>query len=129
MSAAETAFAPIENKSFSQQQFDAVLDTVRATGKINFPEVKKVLQKTQRDPVPTAMVNDVLTEASNRGLFERTAKPRKDGGTRFSYQLSPALTAAQTEGSINQKQLADIQREFAEKQQEITRLQEEARRI
>jgi hypothetical protein len=129
MSAAETAFAPIESKSFSQQQFDAVLDTVRATGKINFPEVKKVLQKTQRDPVPTAMVNDVLTEASNRGLFERTAKPRKDGGTRFSYQLSPALTAAQTEGSINQKQLADIQREFAEKQQEITRLQEEARRI
>jgi hypothetical protein len=129
MSAAETAFAPIENKSFSQQQFDAVLDTVRATGKINFPEVKKVLQKTQRDPVPTAMVNDVLTEASNRGLFERTAKPRKDGGTRFSYQLSPALTAAQTEGSINQKQLTDIQREFAEKQQEITRLQEEARRI
>jgi hypothetical protein len=129
MSAAETAFAPIENKSFSQQQFDAVLDTVRATGKINFPEVKKVLQKTQRDPVPTAMVNDVLTEASNRGLFERTAKPRKDGGTRFSYQLSPALTAAQTEGSINQKQLSDIQREFAEKQQEIARLQEEARRI
>jgi hypothetical protein len=54
MSAAETAFAPIENKSFSQQQFDAVLDTVRATGKINFPEVKKVLQKTQRDPVPTS---------------------------------------------------------------------------
>jgi hypothetical protein len=129
MSAAETAFAPIENKSFSQQQFDAVLDTVRATGKINFPEVKKVLQKTQRDPVPTSMVNDVLTEASNRGLFERTAKPRKDGGTRFSYQLSPALTAAQTEGSINQKQLSDIQREFAEKQQEIARLQEEARRI
>jgi hypothetical protein len=33
MSAAETAFAPIENKSFSQQQFDAVLDTVRATGR------------------------------------------------------------------------------------------------
>jgi hypothetical protein len=129
MSAAETAFAPIENKSFSQQQFDAVLDTVRATGKINFPEVKKVLQKTQRDPVPTNMVNDVLTEASNRGLVERTAKIRKDGGTRFSYQLSPALTAAQTEGSINQKQLSDIQREFAEKQQEITRLQEEARRI
>jgi hypothetical protein len=129
MSAAETAFAPIENKSFSQQQFDAVLDTVRATGKINFPEVKKVLQKTQRDPVPTAMVNDVLTEASRRGLVQRTAKPRKGGGTRFSYQLSPALTAAQTEGSINQKQLSDIQREFAEKQQEIARLQEEARRI
>jgi hypothetical protein len=129
MSAAETAFAPIENKSFSQQQFDAVLDTVRATGKINFPEVKKVLQKTQRDPVPTAMVNDVLTEASRRGLVQRTAKKRKDGGTRFSYQLSPALTAAQTEGSINQKQLFDIQREFAEKQQEIARLQEEARRI
>jgi hypothetical protein len=60
---------------------------------------------------------------------QRTAKPRKDGGTRFSYQLSPALTAAQTEGSINQKQLSDIQREFAEKQQEIARLQEEARRI
>ena len=129
MSAAETAFAPIENKSFSQQQFDAVLDTVRATGKINFPEVKKVLQRTQRDPVPTAMVNDVLTEASRRGLFERTAKPRKDGGTRFSYQLSPALTAAQTEGSVSQRQLMDSQREYEDKQRELVRLQEEARRI
>lgn len=129
MSAAETAFAPIENKSFSQQQFDAVLDTVRATGKINFPEVKNILQRTQRDPVPTKMVNDVLTEASRRGLVQRTAKPRKGGGTRFSYQLSPALTAAQTEGSISQRQLIESQREYADKQQELVRLQEEARRI
>jgi hypothetical protein len=129
MTAQETAFAPIENKSFTQTQFDAVLDSVRATGKINFPEVKKVLQRTQQAPVSTQMVNDVLTEASRRGLVQRTAKPRKDGGTRYSYQLSPALTAAQTEGSISQRQLAGNEARFAANQREITRLQEEARRI
>jgi hypothetical protein len=129
MTAQETAFAPIENKSFSQTQFDAVLDTVRATGKINFPEVKKVLQKTQQAPVPTQMVNDVLNEASRRGLFERTAKPRKDGGVRYTYQLSPALAVAQTEGSISQRQQADNKARFEANQREITRLQEEARRI
>lgn len=129
MVAPETAFAPIENRSFSQTQFDAVLDSVRATGKINFPEVKKVLQRTQQAPIPNQMVNDVLTEASRRGLVQRTAKPRKDGGTRYSYQLSPALMASQTEGSISQRQMADAQARFAENQREITRLQEEARRI
>jgi hypothetical protein len=129
MTAQETAFAPIENKSFSQTQFDAVLDAVRATGKINFPEVKNILQRTQQAPVSQQMVNDVLTEASRRGLFQRTAKPRKDGGVRYSYQLSPALTAAQTEGSISQKQMADNRARFEENQREITRLQEEARRI
>jgi hypothetical protein len=75
------------------------------------------------------MVEDVLAEASRRGLLQRSRREGKDGKPRFSYQLAPALVIPRAEAPVVQRQLADVEQEYAAASAEVARLREEVRRI
>ena len=60
LSGGTSRFQPIENKSFTQEQFDRAVEEVKAQKKYTFPAIQKAIRSTGVTKVPRSMVLDLI---------------------------------------------------------------------
>ena len=89
-----------DNAKFNKDQIEAAIARVQATGKVNFPIVRKAIADVTEGNVPNEVTQSVLDELVNRNLIRRVEK-----GNRKTYEVEPLATQAQTPSAQARREL------------------------
>lgn len=122
LSGGTSRFQPIENKSFTQEQFDRAVEEIKAQKKYTFPAIQKAIRSTGVTKVPRSMVLDVRDEMVNRGILRRSDKSRN------GYEVEPDIEALSDEIASYRKTISDINKSIEAAKKERVGVLEAARR-
>ncbi len=76
-------FGPVENKTFTQDQYDRAVQQVKADKGVSFPKIQKAVRDITKAKVPNTVVRDIRDEMVSRGVI------RADTKSRTGYSLEP----------------------------------------
>jgi len=122
LSGGTSRFQPIENKSFTQEQFDRAVEEIKGQKKYTFPAIQKAIRSTGVSKVPRSMVLDVRDEMVNRGILRRSDKSRN------GYEVEPDIEAVSDEIASYRKTISDINKSIEAAKKERVGVLEAARR-
>ena len=122
LSGGTSRFQPVENKSFTQDQFDRAVEEIKGQKKYTFPAIQKAIRSTGVSKVPRSMVLDVRDEMVNRGILRRSDKSRN------GYEVEPDVEAVSDEISSYRKTVSDINKSIQAAKKERVGVLEAARR-
>jgi hypothetical protein len=122
LSGGTSRFQPIENKSFTQEQFDRAVEEIKAQKKYTFPAIQKAIRSTGVTKVPRSMVLDVRDEMVNRGILRRSDRSRN------GYEVEPDIEALSDEIASYRKTISDINKSIEAAKKERIGVLEAARR-
>ncbi len=122
LSGGTSRFQPVENKSFTQDQFDRAVEEIKGQKKYTFPAIQKAIRSTGVSKVPRSMVLDVRDEMVNRGILRRSNKSRN------GYEVEPDVEAVSDEIASYRKTVSDINKSIQAAKKERVGVLEAARR-
>ena len=122
LSGGTSRFQPIENKSFTQEQFDRAVEEIKGQKKYTFPAIQKAIRSTGVSKVPRSMALDIRDEMVNRGILRRSNKSRN------GYEVEPDIEAVSDEISSYRKTISDINKSIQAAKKERVGVLEAARR-
>jgi len=122
LSGGTSRFQPIENKSFTQEQFDRAVEEIKGQKKYTFPAIQKAIRSTGVSKVPRSMALDVRDEMVNRGILRRSNKSRN------GYEVEPDIEAVSDEIASYRKTISDINKSIQAAKKERVGVLEAARR-
>ena len=122
LSGGTSRFQPIENKSFTQEQFDRAVEEIKGQKKYTFPAIQKAIRSTGVSKVPRSMALDIRDEMVNRGILRRSNKSRN------GYEVEPDIEAVSDEIASYRKTISDINKSIQAAKKERVGVLEAARR-
>ena len=122
MSSGTARYQPVENKSFTQDQFDRAVQEIKAQKKYTFPAIQKAVRATGVSRVPRSMVLDIRDEMVNRGYLRRSDKAAN------GYAVEPDVESVSDEIASYRKTVSDLTKQIEASKRERVGVLEEARR-
>lgn len=115
-------FGPVENKTFTQEQYDRAVQQVKADKGVSFPKIQKAIRDVTKKTVPNTVVRDIRDEMVRRGVV------RADTKSRTGYTLEPVAKTETIETSLR-REIDTLNKEIDRSQKDRTNLVEEVRRV
>ena len=122
VSSGTARYQPVENKSFTQEQFDRAVQEIKAQKRYTFPAIQRAIRATGVSKVPRSMVMDVRDEMVNRGYLRRSDKAAN------GYVVEPDVEAVSDEIASYRKTVSDLNKQIETTKRDRIGLLEEARR-
>ena len=122
VSSGTARYQPVENKSFTQDQFDRAVQEIKAQKKYTFPAIQKAVRATGVSRVPRSMVLDIRDEMVNRGYLRRSDKAAN------GYAVEPDVESVSDEIASYRKTVSDLTKQIEASKRERVGVLEEARR-
>lgn len=122
VSSGTARYQPVENKSFTQDQFDRAVQEIKAQKKYTFPAIQRAIRATGVSKVPRSMVLDVRDEMVNRGYLRRSDKAAN------GYAVEPDVEAVSDEIASYRKTVSDLNKQIETTKRDRVGLLEAARR-
>ena len=115
-------FGPVENKTFTQDQYDRAVQQVKADKGVSFPKIQKAVRDITKAKVPNTVVRDIRDEMVSRGVI------RADTKSRTGYSLEPIARTDSIETGLRQE-IDGLNKQIDLSQKERKNLIEEVRRV
>jgi hypothetical protein len=122
VSSGTARYQPVENKSFTQDQFDRAVQEIKAQKKYTFPAIQKAVRATGVSRVPRSMVLDIRDEMVNRGYLRRSDKAAN------GYAVEPDVESVSDEIASYRKTVSDLTKQIETSKRERVGVLEESRR-
>ncbi len=119
----DSRFQPIDSEVFTQEQYDAAVDQVRAQKKYTVPAIRKGLYASGQKTAPNSQVQSIRDEMVRRGVLRKSEKSKN------GYEIEPDIASANNETASYIKTLSDIDKQIAKTKRSRTEALEKARRI
>lgn len=119
----DSRFQPIDSEVFTQEQYDAAVDQVRAQKKYTVPAIRKGLYASGQKTAPNSQVQAIRDEMVRRGVLRKSEKSKN------GYEIEPDIASANNETASYIKTISDIDKQIAKTKRSRTEALEKARRI
>jgi len=115
-------FGPVENKTFTQEQYDRAVQQVKADKGVKFNKLQQAVRAVTGKTVPNTVVRDIRDEMVNRGVI------RADTKSRTGYSLEPIAKTDSIETGLRQE-IDGLNKQIDQAQKDRKNLIEEVRRV
>lgn len=115
-----------QSAKFNQDQIEAAIARIQATGKVNFPIVRRAIAEVTDGNVPNEVTSSVIDELVNRGLVRRI-----DQNGKKKYEVEPDIkpVAEQAPVARERRELDRLEQEVKQAQELRDKLAEDIRRV
>ena len=103
VSGGTSRFQPVENKTFTQDQYDRAVEEIKSLKKYTEPAVQKAVRDTGVKNVSRQVAKDIRDEMVNRGILRKTQK---------GYDLEPDVEAVSDEIASYRSTLSDLNKDI-----------------
>jgi len=103
VSGGTSRFQPVENKTFTQDQYDRAVEEIKSRKKYTEPAVQKAVRDTGVKNVSRQVAKDIRDEMVNRGILRKTQK---------GYDLEPDVEAVSDEIASYRSTLSDLNKDI-----------------
>jgi hypothetical protein len=103
VSGGTSRFQPVENKTFTQDQYDRAVEEIKSRKKYTEPAIQKAVRDTGVKNVSRQVAKDIRDEMLNRGILRRTQK---------GYEIEPDVEAVSDEIASYRRTLSDLNKDI-----------------
>ena len=103
VSGGTSRFQPVENKTFTQDQYDRAVEEIKSRKKYTEPAIQKAVRDTGVKNVSRQVAKDIRDEMLNRGILRRTQK---------GYEIEPDVEAVSDEIASYRSTLSDLNKDI-----------------
>ena len=103
VSGGTSRFQPVENKTFTQDQYDRAVEEIKSRKKYTEPAIQKAVRATGVKNVSRQVAKDIRDEMVNRGILRKTQK---------GYNIEPDVEAVSDEIASYRSTLSDLNKDI-----------------
>ena len=103
VSGGTSRFQPVENKTFTQDQYDRAVEEIKSRKKYTEPAIQKAVRATGVKNVSRQVAKDIRDEMVNRGILRRTQK---------GYDIEPDVEAVSDEIASYRSTLSNLNKDI-----------------